>query len=265
MTDKQGGVTTKSFTVAVTPAASCNTTFRDDFNGTALDAGWNVVRQSQGLTVGGGALNIATENGDVYTNTNTAKNIVLRTAPSGAWTATIKVNEAGNVQYHQAGLIVYGDDDNYTKFDRLATNASGSAATEKFEFINEVAGQARNNTGDSTANLPAGYPADFYMKIESDGTQIKGYSSTDGTTWSQVGQAANLPANAKVGVFALDNAAATHVTAKFDYFQLDGGSGGGGGNTPAPATSSTAPASTRRSGTRSCARTRPSTRSRAAS
>ncbi|WP_053226959.1 ThuA domain-containing protein [Solirubrobacter soli] len=227
VSDKQGGVTTKSFTVSVTPASSCNTAYRDDFNGSALDPGWSVVRQSQALNVGGGTLNITTENGDVYTNSNTAKNLVLRTAPSGPWTATIKLNEVGNVQYHQAGLIVYGDDDNYTKFDRLATNASGSAATEKFEFINEVAGTARNTSADASSNLPSTYPADFYMKIESDGTQIKGYSSTDGTTWTQVGQAANLPSNAKIGVFALDNAAATHVTAKFDYFQLDSGSGGG--------------------------------------
>ena len=229
VTDKQGGVTTKNFPIAVTPASSCTTTFRDDFDGAALDAGWSVVRQDQALSVGGGALNIATENGDVYgTDTNNAKNIVLRTAPSGAWTATTKLNEVGNVQYHQAGLIVYGDDDNYTKFDRLATNASGSAATEKFEFINEVAGvAAQRHAATRPANLAATYPADFYMQIESDGTQITGCYSTDGTTWTQVGQAANLPANAKVGVFALDNAAATHVTAKFDYFQLDGGSGGG--------------------------------------
>src|SRR3954452_940511 len=231
VSDKQGGVTTKQFPIAVTPASSCTTTFRDDFNGSALDSGWSVVRQDQALSVGGGALGITTENGDVYTTSNNAHNIVLRSAPSGAWTATTKINEVGNVQYNQAGLIVYGDDDNYTKFDRVATNASGSAATEKFEFINEVAGTPRNTAADASANLPAGYPADFYLQIRSDGTQITGYTSTDGTAWSQVGQAANLPANAKVGVFALDNAAATHVTAKFDYFQLDGGSGGGGSNT----------------------------------
>ncbi|HWK28422.1 MAG TPA: ThuA domain-containing protein [Solirubrobacter sp.] len=233
VSDKAGGVTTRSIQISVSPASSCNTTYRDDFNGSALDSSWTVVRQSQALSVTDGALNIGTENGDVYgTDTNNAKNIVLRPAPSGAWTATIKLNLSGTVQYHQAGLIVYGDDDNYTKFDRLATNASGNAVTEKFEFINEVAGTPRNDAADSTANLAADYPADVYMKIESDGTQIKGYRSTDGTTWSQVGQAANLPANAKVGVFALDNAAATHVTAKFDYFQLDGGSGGGSASGP---------------------------------
>ena len=88
-----------------------------------------------------------------------------------------------------------------------------------------MAGTPRNDVGGLRPQLGATYPADFYMKIESDGTQIKGYYSTDGTDWTLVGRPANLPANAKVGVFALDNAAATHVTAKFDYFQLDGGSG----------------------------------------
>ena len=232
VSDKQGGSTTKSIPITVTPGQSCSTTFRDDFNGTALDSSWQVVRQSQQLSVSGGAANIVTENGDVYSTANNAKNIVLRPAPSGAWTATVKVNEAGNVQYHQAGLIVYGDDDNYTKFDRLATNPSGSAVSEHFEFINEVAGTPRNTSADSGPTLDTTFPADWYMKIESDGTQIRGYYSPDGTNWTLTGQPAALPANAKVGFFALDNAAATHVTAKFDYFQLDGaGSGGSGSNT----------------------------------
>jgi hypothetical protein len=68
------------------------------------------------------------------------------------------------------------------------------------------------------------------MKIESDGTQIRGYYSPDGTNWTLTGQPANLPANARVGFFALDNAATTHVTAKFDWFTLtNAGSGGSGG------------------------------------
>ena len=232
VSDKQGGVTTKQFPIAVTPASSCTTTFRDDFDGTALDSSWSVVRQDQALSVGGGAVSITTENGDVYQTANDAHNIVLRSAPSGAWTATTKINEVGSVQYNQAGLIVYGDDDNYTKFDRVTTNAAGSATTEKFEFINEVAGTPRNTAADASANLPAGYPADFYLQIRSDGTNITGWTSTDGTTWTQVGQAAAVPANAKVGIFGLDNAAATHVTAKFDYFQLDGGAGSGSASGP---------------------------------
>ncbi|WP_081686370.1 ThuA domain-containing protein [Candidatus Solirubrobacter pratensis] len=229
VTDKQGGKTDRTIPVVVTPGASCASTFRDDFNGTDLDAGWSVVRRSQNLVVSGGTANITTENGDVYTNSNNAKNIVLRQAPTGPWTATVKVNEAGTRQYHQAGLIVYGDDDNYTKFDRLATSTA-DPPQEHFEFINEVAGVARNAAADSGPTLTAAFPTDWYMKIESDGTNIRGYYSPDGTNWTLTGQPAALPANARVGFFGLDNAAATHVTAKFDWFTLaSAGSGGSSG------------------------------------
>ena len=60
---------------------------------------------------------------------------------------TTKVKHAGNRQYHQAGLIVYGDDDNYTKFDRLADNTPTNPVTEHFEFINEVGGHAAQHGG----------------------------------------------------------------------------------------------------------------------
>ena len=52
------------------------------------------------------------------------------------------------------------------------------------------------------------------MRIESDGTQIRGYQSLNGTDWTLVGRPANLPTGTvRVGVFALGNAAATTVTA----------------------------------------------------
>src|SRR4051794_33268214 len=225
VTDADGGTTVKTLSVRVDSASSCGV--RDDFNGSALDASWSVIRQDQTLTVSGGALNLVAQTGDVYQTANNAKNIVLRTAPSGAWTMTTKLNFKGLVQYQQAGLIVYGDDDNYTKFDRVSTNASGSAVAEKFEFINEVAGTPRNGSADASPNLASGFPDDFYMRVTSDGTNITGEYSTDGTTWTKVGQTAALPANAKIGLFALSNAAATNATAKFDYVTVDGANAGG--------------------------------------
>ena len=65
--------------------------------------------------------------------------------------------------------------------------------TEHFEFINEVAGTPRNTAEDSGPQLGATYAADFFMKIESDGTQIRGYQSLNGTDWTLVGRPANLP------------------------------------------------------------------------
>ena len=176
----------------------------DEFDGTALASPpWEVVRQDQNLTVSGGALRIPAAQGDIYGGGGNAKNIVLRDAPDGAWEAVTKLNFKGTAQYHQAGLIVYGDDDNFTKFGRIAHSDTGD---EKFEFIYENAGSPRNDAADSTANLPAGFPDDFFLKMTSDGTNVTGFYSTDGASWTPVGRAAPLPANARIGMFAFNNA-----------------------------------------------------------
>src|SRR3954453_22244705 len=223
--DADGGTTTKTLQVRVDSSSTCGV--RDDFNGSDLDASWSVIRRDQTLTVSNGALNIVSQAGDVYQTAKNAKNLVLRTAPSGAWTMTTKLNFKGLVQYQQAGLIVYGDDDNYTKFDRAATNTTTGANTEKFEFINEVAGTPRNASQDASPNLASTFPTDFYMRIKSDGTNITGEYSPDGTTWTAVGRSAALPANAKIGLFSPSNAAATTVPAKFDWVTVDGANAGG--------------------------------------
>ena len=152
-------------------------TYRDDFDGTDLGAGWDVVRRDQALErLRRRAEHHRPRTATSTATTNNAKNIVLRTGPGRRrGRRRSRSTQAGNRQYHQAGLIVYGDDDNYTKFDRLATTPPADPATEHFEFINEVAGTPRNAAADSGPQLAATYPADFYMKIESDGTQISGY------------------------------------------------------------------------------------------
>src|SRR5262249_23232548 len=151
-------------------------------------------------------------------------------ARGGPGPSTRRTRPRGRRQYHQAGLIVYGDDDNYTKFDRLADNQPTNPVTEHFEFINEVAGTPRNTQADSGGQLGSTYPQDFFMKIESDGTQIRGYQSTNAPDWTLVGQPANLPTGTvRVGMFALGNAAATTVTSEFDWFTLDTPGTGSGG------------------------------------
>jgi cytochrome c len=204
----------------------------DEFDGSQLGDDWDVVRQDQLLTVSGGALRIPAQVGDIYQGTNTAKNLVMRPAPDGAWQATAKVNFKGVSQYHQAGIMVYGDDQNFTKFGRLTTNAAGSAFSEKFEFIYENDGVARNDAADSTPALPAGFPADFWVRITSDGTSITGHYSTDGSAWTPVGRPAPLPANPKIGMFAFSNAATGDPEAAFDSFTLTGDEVGGGPSGP---------------------------------
>jgi PKD repeat protein len=232
VTDPQGASGTATVQVTVTrPPDECPTDgFVDEFDGSDLGAGWDVVRRDQNLAVSGGALRIPAQVGDIYGGRNDAKNLVVRDAPDGAWVATAKVNFNGTTQYHQAGIMVYGDDQNFTKLGRLTTSSAGA---EKFEFIYENAGTPRNTGEDSTAALPAGFPDDYWVRITSDGTSITGAYSTDGSAWTPVGRPAPLPADAKIGLFAFSNNGTGNPVAAFDSFTLTGdavGGGGGGGS-----------------------------------
>src|ERR671914_20936 len=204
------------------------TTVTDNFDGTDVQSPpWEVVRRNQELQVSGGALRIPSSQGDLYGTNNTANNLVLRDAPGGVWTATTKLNFVAAAQYQQAGLIVRGDDDNYTKLGRIAHTTAGD---EKFEYIYENAANPRNEGADSTPNIPADFPDDFWVRIKSDGTNLTGEYSTDGTNWTAVGRAAPLPANAQIGVFAFGSTATTAApVAAFDSFALTTGSGGPSG------------------------------------
>jgi PKD repeat protein len=224
--DGKGGSASATLPITVTTGGSCPPGFRDDFNGTALDSSWTVLRPDAtdgGIVVSGGTAALPTGAGDIYQTTNTGTNFVLRTAPSGAFTVIAKINHHGNERYQQGGIIVYGDDDNYVKLDRTATNASGSTNTEFFEFIQEVAATARNQGQDHTAVIASDFPSDFYLRIVWDGTNMTGAYSTDGSAWTSVGRSSTaLPATPKIGFFALSNGATTIVNPKFDYITIDG-------------------------------------------
>jgi cytochrome c len=224
VSDGKGG-TASAVVLTTVYGASCTPgVYRDDFNGNELGAAWSVLRRDGTLVVNNGAVTLPTQAGDLYQTTNTAKNIVLRPAPAGAWTVTAKLNHKGTAQYQQGGIIVYGDDDNYIKLDRTSTNTAGAATkTEFVEFIQEVAAVARNATADHTANLPAAQDPNMWLRILYNGTNLIGQYSADGTTWTQAGQASTaLPTNAKIGFFALSNAATTTVDAVFDWWQVEG-------------------------------------------
>ena len=150
----------------------------DEFEGTTLGGDWERIRGDQSSVVSGGTLQIPAQPGDIYQTRNDAKNLTVRTAPSGAWEAVAKLNFEGTAQYHQAGIMIYGDDNNFTKFGRIAHSAAGD---EKFEFIYENNAVARNEAADSTANIATDFPDDFWVRLTSDGTNVVGHYSTNGS------------------------------------------------------------------------------------
>ncbi|MEU4551215.1 ThuA domain-containing protein [Micromonospora violae] len=217
VTDSKGAKAYATVPVRVdAPDTSCFGARSDDFNGNSLDKErWtSVIRENQLYSLSGGALLLPTAVGDLYGARNDATNLVLQAAPTGAWEMTTKVTLPVTANYQQAGLLVYGDDDNYAKLD-LLYNGSRSV-----EFIRETAATPRNEAADRIA-APAGDTV--YLRVTSDGTNLTAGVSADGQTFTAVGRSAALAGitNPRIGVFALNGGTeAPVVNAAFDSFQV---------------------------------------------
>jgi cytochrome c len=143
--------------------------------------------------------------------------------PSGAWQATTKVSLTARDAYQQAGLILYGDDDNYAKMV-LEGRGTASAADRVFQYIREENGTPNEVSDSNTANLGAGYPDTVYVRLASDGTRLTASYSADGLSWTNMPQTDKLLAgidNPRIGLVSLSGTG-NHpvVDAAFDWFQL---------------------------------------------
>ncbi|MEW9551956.1 ThuA domain-containing protein [Nonomuraea sp. NPDC050783] len=224
-TDDKGASATAQVPVKVDAAAAvCFTGRSDDFTGSGLDRDrWSVVRENQDLRVAGGRLVIPTSTTDIYGTGGNTPNIVVQPAPPGAWTATAKLTLDARDAYQQAGLIVYGDDDNYAKMVLQARSTSGSDhASRIFQFIREENAAPNEVAQSNTANLGDSYPDTVYVRFVSDGTGITAHYSPDGTTFTAMPQTKALAgiSNPRIGLISLAGANHPVVDASFDWFHL---------------------------------------------
>lgn len=228
VTDARGavGVAKVDVTVDSPSAPTCLTGRSDGFDGTTLDtARWSaVVRGNQELSVANGALSIPLTATDIYGTGNTGTpNIVLQPLQAGAWSATAKVTLPARVAYQQAGLIVYGDDDNYAKMVLQGRSTTASAADRIFQFIREENGAPNEVAASNTANLGAAYPDTVWVRFTSDGANLKASYSADGATFTEMPETKQLAGitNPRIGLFGLTNRTeALPITATFDYFAI---------------------------------------------
>jgi len=227
--DEQNGYTEKSqtITVSVPGSAMCLTGRSDGFDGTMLDTTrWNKnVRVNQDLRVQGGELIIPASKTDIYgAGPGDVSNITLQDLPSGAWQATTKVTMEARTQYQQAGLIVYGDDDNYAKFVLQGRGGGSDAAQRLFQYIREENGTPNEVAASNTANLGAAFPDTFYVRLTSDGTSLNASYSADGTSFTAMPETKSLAGiqNPRIGLVAFANGGspAEVVSARFDWFQI---------------------------------------------
>jgi len=194
-------------------------TFSDEFAGSVLDPAWSWVRQPISSTYGleRGAFRFQTQAADLFEDSNNAS-VLVRQAPTSDYVVETKVSldlpaEGCCHNYVQAGLVIYGDDDNFIKLAHVSI-----WETRQTEFAKEQ------------GPVPTGYPrygntvvgppgADTWLRIAKRTVGAEehytAYTSNDGNTWVRGGTWTHtLGANARVGLVAMGG---TGYTATFHY------------------------------------------------
>jgi arabinan endo-1,5-alpha-L-arabinosidase len=208
----------------------------DTFRGATLDSDWSWAEGRTGdVTVSGGLLTWEVEHTDLYVDTNTAS-VLVRDAPTRDFVVETKVrldglpDEGCCFNYAQAGLVLYGDDDNFIKL----TSAS-IWETRQTEFAKELnpVPEGWSRYGNTVVGSPG---EDWtYLRIVAehlhgveqreaggDTERYTAYTSQDGVTWVRGGVWTHSLDNVQIGLVAMGatDQVTNPITAMFDYLRI---------------------------------------------
>jgi alpha-glucuronidase len=197
----------------------------DDFNGAALDPKWRIVRPDPAkLSVGGGALHIASQAGDLQGTANTAKNVALEDV-NGDWTAESKLVFSRKLATNneQGGIVAYRDDQNYVK---VAWEMASS--TQPINRLHVVLLREQNGTATTAAQVTGndaqsivGADGAIWLRIAKSGSTYKAYYSNDGSVWRYFGTTTLNVDTPKAGMVAFNRAGtSTDLDVAFDSFHV---------------------------------------------
>ena len=196
----------------------------DEFNTSTLNARWSWVRPPATSTYGveNGTFRFDTQNAELYKNTNNAS-VLTEATPSGNYIVEtrvkLNVSAGGDVQnFAQAGLVIYGNDDNFIKLTH-----SSIWNTRQTEFAKEESSDPGPDGLPRYGNTVVGPPAEWtYLRIVKQDVageeHYTAYTSQDGVRWVRGGTWTHkLGNNARIGLIAMNYPG---FTANFDYVRV---------------------------------------------
>ena len=147
------------------------------------------------------------------------RNLFLVTLPGMFTLLETKLTFAPNADFQQAGLLVYGNDTTYLKFDRLyASNAPLTTGNQVVEYVGSPA----------LDNFRAWYRATettLILRLVREGSSVIAQFSTDeADSFTAVDTLPDIAAleNARAGIFTINGArGAEEIKAAFDYFKVE--------------------------------------------
>lgn len=197
------------------------TNLSDTFTETTLSAQWSYLHGKPPYTLTGNGYEVQSVG---YDTTNAMANVPLlaESAPSGDYMVetelTIDLPVTGaNANYAQAGLLLYGDDNNYVRLD-----AYSNSDTRQVEFIKaETPPASGYPTWGATDLGPPALTSQVNVWLRIARRNVNGqenytaYSSADGVTWIQSGTWVHQLGSAeKICLYAGN---LSGYTANFDY------------------------------------------------
>ncbi len=240
----QDGQRSRYRTTLVKPLVVGRILESDGFAGTRLDGDWSWAEGRTGdVTVSGGALRWDVEHTDLYVDSNTAS-VLVRDAPATDYVVQTKVrlsslpDEGCCFNFAQAGLVLYGDDDNFIKL-----TSTSIWETRQTEFAKELSPVPKGWS--RYGNTVVGPPGDQWTylrvvvehlhgveqrKAVGDTERYTAYTSQDGVRWVRGGVWTHSLGDAQIGLVAMGatDQVVDAITAEFDYvrvFALKGGPG----------------------------------------
>lgn len=193
----------------------------DEFNG-ALGPQWSWVREpaSGGYSVSSETFDFHTQPADLFVDSNNAS-VLKEPAPSDNYIveAKVKLNlppEGCCHNYVQAGLVIYGDDNNFIKLVHVSI-----WETRQTEFAKELAPVP--NGYPRYGNTVVGPPAEWtYLRIvkrtNNEGELYTAYTSPDGVNWARGGTWTHqLGSGVQIGLVSMGG---PDFTANFDYVRV---------------------------------------------
>jgi arabinan endo-1,5-alpha-L-arabinosidase len=194
----------------------------DEFNGQSFSAGWTWVRQPDPATYGltGTAFRFDTQAADLFEGNNSAS-VLTEPAPAGDYVVETRVKlnlppEGCCFNYVQAGVLIYGGDDNYVRLMHVSI-----WETRQTEFAKEFFDPFRGNVhfGGTLVGPPAEWTYLRILKRTVNGEEhYTPYTSRDGETWVRGGTwTHSLGASARIGLGSMGGGG---FVAEFDYVRV---------------------------------------------
>lgn len=200
----------------------------DEFRGGDLSA-WTWVREPDADTYGvaGGSFRFETQEADLFVDSNNAS-VLTRSLPKGNYVAETRVKlnvpaEGCCFNFVQAGLVIYGDDDNFIKLAHTSI-----FNTRQTEFAKEVAPVPESFP--RYGNTVVGPPGEWtYLRVTK--RTLRGeehYTAytrrdVDGSRWVRGGTWTHeLGKNARLGLVSMGKLpeVTEQFTAEFDYVRV---------------------------------------------